>query len=162
MFENALAPSESAPASMRWIWKSFTLPQYKFFFSLLLQDMLNTRDLLARKKFHVESNDCVLCEDYPQWRYDGYLLLMWFQSDYGGKLLLNGIVISNFWTCLLRVEQDTKLFPSRKNKVIFDRELTNQQAGFRFFKDNFALVMHHEKPSKKACHNGFILCDFSM
>ena len=52
----------TAPAPFQWIWKSPCLPKHKFFFWLLIQDILNTRDLLDRKHFYVESKSCVLCD----------------------------------------------------------------------------------------------------
>jgi hypothetical protein len=57
---HALAPSDPAPRPMMWIWKSCVLPKIKIFFWLLLQDRLNTRDLLARKNCSIPSQ---LCED---------------------------------------------------------------------------------------------------
>ena len=37
----------------------------KLFFWMMLQDRLNARDLLVRKNFHIETNNCVLCDDEP-------------------------------------------------------------------------------------------------
>ena len=54
-----------APKPYQWIWKSRSLPKQKFFFWLLLQDRLNTRDLLKRKNFYIETSKCELCDDEP-------------------------------------------------------------------------------------------------
>ena len=54
-----------APKPFHWTWKSCSLSKQKLFFWSLLQDMLNTRDLLMRKSFHIESSRCVVCNDEP-------------------------------------------------------------------------------------------------
>jgi hypothetical protein len=63
MVYDLLMPRDTAPAPMRWAWKSCAMHKHKIFFWVLLQDRLNTRDMLERKNFHVESHDCVLCTD---------------------------------------------------------------------------------------------------
>lgn len=46
-----------------WIWKSKCIPRIKFFAWLLLNDRLNTRNMLRRrKKFLEEGYNCVLCQ----------------------------------------------------------------------------------------------------
>jgi hypothetical protein len=42
-----------------WLWNSSCQPRHKFFFWLLLHDRLNTRNLLGRKNFHLQSYDCI-------------------------------------------------------------------------------------------------------
>lgn len=51
------------PQPIRWIWKSKCVPGIKFFAWLLLNDRLNTRNILRRKKFLQEGYNCVLCQD---------------------------------------------------------------------------------------------------
>ena len=47
-----------------WIWKTKCVPKIKFFAWLLLNDRLNTRNLLRRrKKFLEEGYNCVLCQE---------------------------------------------------------------------------------------------------
>jgi hypothetical protein len=50
-----------APRQFAWLWKSSNRGCHIFFFWLLLLDRLNTRNLLHRKNFHLESYSCVLC-----------------------------------------------------------------------------------------------------
>ena len=57
-----LRPYPTAPEPFQWIWRSCVLPKQKFFFWLLIQDRLNTRDLLTRKQFQIPSKHCVLCD----------------------------------------------------------------------------------------------------
>jgi hypothetical protein len=42
-----------------WVWSSSCQAKHKFFFWLLLLDRLNTRNLLGRKKFQLQSYNCV-------------------------------------------------------------------------------------------------------
>lgn len=46
------------------IWKAKCVPKIKFFSWLLLNDRLNTRNMLRRKKFLEEGYCCVLCQDF--------------------------------------------------------------------------------------------------
>jgi hypothetical protein len=47
------------PITMLWIWKSKCIPRIKFFSWLLLNDRLNTRNMLRRKKY-LENYNCVM------------------------------------------------------------------------------------------------------
>jgi hypothetical protein len=60
---NALSIHPVAPLPFKWIWSSAALPKQKFFFWLLVQDRLNTKDMMERKSFYVQCNRCVLCDD---------------------------------------------------------------------------------------------------
>jgi hypothetical protein len=51
----------SVPTPFQWLWKSCCQGKLKVFFWLLLNDWLNTRNLLRRKRFNIPSTDCVLC-----------------------------------------------------------------------------------------------------
>lgn len=97
---------DQTPAAMsfKWIWKSVCLSKQKFFFWLLLQDRLSTKDLRARKNFYVEYNRCVLCDSDTNETHTASLFLVHFQSRvFGGNLVLNGILIISFMTCLFRL-----------------------------------------------------------
>jgi hypothetical protein len=59
----AMSPNEKAPAPFNWIWKSCVQPKHKFFFWILIQDRLNTRDLLHKKTMQIPSTGCALCDD---------------------------------------------------------------------------------------------------
>ena len=62
---NILACTQPAPAPFSWIWKSCAQLKHKICFWLLIQDRLNTRDLLTRKNFYIDDKACVLCHDNP-------------------------------------------------------------------------------------------------
>jgi hypothetical protein len=52
------------PQPIRWIWKAKCIPKIKFFSWLLLNDRLNTRNILRRRrKFLEEGYCCVMCRD---------------------------------------------------------------------------------------------------
>jgi hypothetical protein len=44
-----------------WIWESKCIPKIKFFSWLLLNDRINTRNILRRRKLLEEGYSCVLC-----------------------------------------------------------------------------------------------------
>ena len=56
-----LMKGEDADDTFKWIWKSCCLPKHKFFCWLMLNDRINTCDLLTRKSMHIDSTTCVLC-----------------------------------------------------------------------------------------------------
>jgi hypothetical protein len=49
---------QHAPKFFAWIWESSCQPKHKFFFWLLLHDMLNTRNLLRMKNCNLQTYDC--------------------------------------------------------------------------------------------------------
>jgi hypothetical protein len=50
--------------SITWVWKSKCVPTIKFFAWLLLNDRLNTRNILRRRRKHLdEGYSCVLCHE---------------------------------------------------------------------------------------------------
>jgi hypothetical protein len=50
--------------SILWIWKSKCMPKIKLFSWLLLNDKLNTRNMLKRRRKYLESGyNCVLCRE---------------------------------------------------------------------------------------------------
>lgn len=52
------------PRTVTWIWKSKCAPKIKFFAWLLLNDRLNTRNMLRRRnQFLEEGYSCVLCQN---------------------------------------------------------------------------------------------------
>jgi hypothetical protein len=56
--------SLTPPRPMQWIWKSKCVPKIKFFAWLLLNDRLNTRNMLRRRHKHLdEGYSCALCLD---------------------------------------------------------------------------------------------------
>jgi len=56
--------SNVRPRPLLWIWKNKCIPRLKFFMWLLLNDSLNTRNILKRRKTCLQSGYyCVLCSD---------------------------------------------------------------------------------------------------
>jgi hypothetical protein len=51
---------QPAPPHFSWIWNSSCQAKHKFFFWLLLHDRLNTRNLLGRKNFQLQSYVCTV------------------------------------------------------------------------------------------------------
>jgi len=55
---------EAIIEKITWIWKTKCVPRVKFFAWLLLNDRLNTRNILRRrKKFLEERYNCALCQE---------------------------------------------------------------------------------------------------
>jgi hypothetical protein len=77
MYEAIMNPPD-AVVPFKWIWNSCFLSKHKFLFWLLLLDRLNTKDLMTRKSFYVETSECVLCQN------DLYedMIHIFFQCDF--------------------------------------------------------------------------------
>uniref|UniRef100_A0A452ZH53 Reverse transcriptase zinc-binding domain-containing protein n=1 Tax=Aegilops tauschii subsp. strangulata TaxID=200361 RepID=A0A452ZH53_AEGTS len=50
--------------AIAWLWKACTQLKHKFFFWLLINNMLNTTELLRRKNFFIQDYRCVMCDEY--------------------------------------------------------------------------------------------------
>jgi hypothetical protein len=58
----ALIGSQPAVPLFSWIWKSSCQSKHKFFFWLLLNDRINTRNLLGRKRMALLTYNCATLE----------------------------------------------------------------------------------------------------
>jgi hypothetical protein len=63
---NLLGDTNQAPKTILDIWKTCNLSRQNYFAWLLLHGRLNTKDMMSKKNFFVESNDCILCDECPQ------------------------------------------------------------------------------------------------
>ena len=136
--------------------------QAQVFFWLLLQDRLNTRDLLDRKTFYMEDKSCVLCQDAPreylnhlffgcdfsqqfwwrlnqEWNYDLELYDMLLDGrSRAGQICFTEYLIIGCWSLW-----------NHRNKIIFDGENLCLDLCIFMFKETFSLTMHRAKPSLK-------------
>lgn len=48
------------PPHFQWVWNSSCQPKHKVFFWMVLHDRVNTRNLLRRKTFHLDSYNCAV------------------------------------------------------------------------------------------------------
>jgi hypothetical protein len=63
-FYNFLFAQLPSDPALNAIWKFRSLPKLRVFAWLLMHDRLNTRDLMIRKHWHLESGpECVLCDE---------------------------------------------------------------------------------------------------
>jgi hypothetical protein len=63
---NLIGETHQAPQTILDIWKTSNIPRQKFFAWLMLHGRLNTKDMMSKKNFFVEFNDCILCDECPQ------------------------------------------------------------------------------------------------
>ena len=59
--KHILIGTRQVHSAFKWLWKSSCQPKRKFFFWLLLQDRLSTREILKRRNMELQCYDCVLC-----------------------------------------------------------------------------------------------------
>jgi hypothetical protein len=151
-----------APKPFKWIWKSPCLPKHKFFFWLLLQDRLNTRDLLLRKKFQLQSSKCVLCMENEE----ETLAHLFFSCDFSqviwwkigeewntdlqliDMILDNSIRSANPFFKVAMMAGCWSIW-NHRNKIIFDNEQRSIQGCYNSFKSTIQEIRHRVKPSLK-------------
>jgi hypothetical protein len=157
---NLLKGEEITPTSILDIWKTCNIPRQKFFSWLLLQGRLNTKDMMSRKNFYVEFNDCILCNDCPQ----ETIMHMFFECNFSqGFWWAIGIE----WNVDMDIHQmiaDAKIRYSmsfimdiiitgcwslwdQRNNAIFNGVDPNLQRCIIKFRNYFCLNMHRAKPS---------------
>lgn len=57
---NVMIGVRQVPPHFQWIWKSSCQTKHKVFFWMVLHDSVNTRNLLRRKTFHLDSYNCAI------------------------------------------------------------------------------------------------------
>ena len=151
-----------APVIFKWIWKSPCLSKHKFFFWLMIQDRVNTRDLLTRKNFHVESTSCVLCDDSVLETMPHLFFSCKFSTEFWEKLgetretelQLNEMIMEaknrsvNSFFKIAMMAGCWSLW-NHRNKIIFDNEQRNLNTCYMFFKLAIEDIRHRVKPSLK-------------
>lgn len=65
-----------------WLWSPGNLGKHKFFFWLLLEDRLNTRNLLRRKNKYMDDQTCVLCNNGVEVPFIFYLIVCSLRASY--------------------------------------------------------------------------------
>ena len=147
-----MSESTLAPPPLRWIWKSAALLKHKIFFWLLLQDRLNTRELLHRKNFHVYSYDCVLCSDtiIEESRNIWWRLNLEWESDLD---LINMLIDAKKRYNLICFKESLIVgcwsIWNHRNRCIFCNADLDLDVCFTDFVASFHLILHKVKPSLK-------------
>ena len=62
MYKHLMGQSDSS-ILFKWIWKCASRIRHKIFLSIVMHDIINTRNLLERGKFNMETYECVLCSE---------------------------------------------------------------------------------------------------
>jgi hypothetical protein len=158
----AITKPNIAPAPFMWIWDSACLPKHKFFFWLLIQDRLNTKELMKRKKFFVDNQRCILCDDNTE----ECMTHLFFECDFS----------RNFWW-KIGIEWNTDLdimemhidandrisniffketmmvgcwsIWNQRNKIIFENSQKDIELCYAFFKLSMTQERHKVKPGLK-------------
>ena len=156
----SLINAPQAPPPYKWIWKSACLPKHKFFFWLLIQDRLNTKELMVRKNFFVESSRCVLCDE----EVEESLLHLFFTCDFSQSfwwrigeewnpdLELIDMIIEAKGRSLNHFFKEAMIAGcwsiwNHRNKIIFDGVQRDMELCYMSFKESIGMIRHRVKPS---------------
>ena len=89
-FYNLVFSTLEAPKTFSWLWKSQCTPRIKFFAWLMLVDRLNTRVMLRRRNFNIQTGTlCVLCTVGVDEDIDHLLFACPFAASYWAKLQIH-------------------------------------------------------------------------
>jgi hypothetical protein len=145
------------------MWRSCFRGRHKFFFWLLLQDRLNTGDLLQRKNMDLQDYNCVLCTQGKLetlehlffecafskwcWRLVGVSwntalspqdMLIRSRHQFNSTIFREVIMVARW------------IIWCHQNAVIFDGALVSFRRWKEAFRDEFGLLLHRAKPSTKS------------
>ena len=159
---NIMATTIAAPPPFSWIWKSCVQLKHKIFFWLLIQDRLNTRDLLGRKNFYIEDKSCVLCHNDINESRTHLFFGCEFSQIFWWKLNQEWNVDLDLIDMLLdgRNRANQKCFKefliigcwslwTHRNSIIFNGGHLDLDFCFSSFIETFSLIRHRAKPSLK-------------
>ena len=122
----------------------------------------NTRDLLTRKKIHVESKSCVLCDASVLETMPHLFFSCTFSVEFWDKLgetwdmnlQLNAMIMEaknrsiNSFFKIAMMAGCWSLW-NHRNKIIFDNEQRSMNTCYNFFKSAIEDIRHRVKPSLK-------------
>jgi hypothetical protein len=141
---NIIGINDASPI-FQWMWKSCVLRGHKFFFWILLNDRLNTRNLLKRKNMDLQDYNCILCTR----KVEEDLMHLFFECPFS-KWCWRLVIVH--WNTSLPPQD--MLIRSRRQfnsiAVIFDGASISLRRWKEAFKDEFSLILHRAKSSKKA------------
>lgn len=93
MYKTILGPS-NAHVIFKWIWKCAAQLRHKIFIWLLVQDRINTINLLHRKSMHLPDYTCALCNEK-----------------------IEETVLHLFWDCNFAAECWYQIIPSKRRGI---------------------------------------------
>lgn len=147
----------------KWIWSNPCQPKHKvFFFSLLLNDRLSTRNIVRRKHMVIDSYNCVLYSHSIEEVSEHLFLNCRFVQQCWSILGIN-IAMNNSFPKIasgFRDKLQSRSFMviwSTKNDLIFNRIQPSVQNCRRKFFSELRLVQHRVKQSLQTSFESWIL-----
>jgi hypothetical protein len=148
---------------LKLMWKSCVMEKHKFFLCLLLQDRLNTREMLRKKNMELDDYSYVLCRQNVEeslfhlffechfnkwcWR---FVKVQWNTSLSPQDMLIRARRQFNsiFFREIIMVAG--WMIWCHRNAVIFDGAAVSLSRWREAFRDEFSLIMHRANPSTKS------------
>ena len=128
----------------------------------MIQDRVNTRDLLTRKKIHVETTSFVLCDDSVLETMPHLFFSCKFSMEFWNKLGESWDIELQFNDMIMDAKNRSgnNFFKiammagcwslwNHRNKIIFDNEQRSMNTCSAFFKASIEDIRHRVKPSLK-------------
>ena len=124
----------------------------------MIQDIINTRDLLDRKNFYVQTKSCVLCDnDTREVFFDCP-----FSKDFWNKLNITWPVNPDIISLLIEAKNRCSIpffkiammvgcwgIWNHRNKIIFEGDPRSLDSCYDFFVFSINVIRHRIKPSLK-------------
>jgi len=142
----------------KWLWKTSCQNKHKVFFWLILIDRLSTRDMMRRRRMHLDDYHCVLCQQPPEETVMHLLFFCPFARDCWGMLNfqfdddLTIPQIFQAWKALLNVPFALDIFILLcwaiwmvRNDVIFRNKNPSVEDCRRYLTVESLLLLHRSK-----------------
>jgi hypothetical protein len=145
------------------LWKSKLLHKQKVFVWLFLVDRLNTRDMMDRRQWHLDSGfNCVMCSSSKRETRDHLFFNCSFARKCWSKLSITWSSSNGMTTMFEQAKQSfsgPKFFEvatcalwgiwKQRNNLIFEKVRPSFQAWRAVFKKDLVLITHKVKPKHK-------------
>jgi hypothetical protein len=145
--------------SFQWLWKSKCIPKMKFFCWLVLSDIINTRNMIKRRNFILNSGySCPICDTPPEETVEHLFFHCPFSEECWSNLNLNWPMIGTRLQIIEQGKAQRKdpLFMEvfivtawsiwkERNNMLFNNITPTVEEWKRRFRENFGLLDHRTK-----------------
>jgi hypothetical protein len=157
-----MVDAPDAPNVFKWIWKSCVLSKQKFFYWLMIQNRVNTKERMVHKSFFVQNDKCVLCDEQVIEDREHLFFECDFSRNFWWKLNHEWNNDLNFLDMIMDGKQRRTLqffnesvilgswsLWNHRNNIIFDNQERSMDTCFSMFSDYFKQIIQRAKPGLK-------------
>jgi hypothetical protein len=155
--------------TFNWLWKSKCTPKLKFFWWLVLVDRLNTRNMLRRRNYSINSSyNCLMCPSPPEETIEHMLFFCPFSRQCWARLQIQWPVTGDRLKIIEEQKQQwaqpmymeiimlgSWSIWKERNNMLFNNMQPDTQRWLARFKEDFALLVHRTREGLHPFINNF-------